>query len=170
MVGQPLTRDLSRPELRKLALELVEKPKLWEHLVHHDPEARIYEELIRNDHVAVWLICWSQDQDTGFHDHDLSSGALAVARGRVREERLGINGIAVDRTVGPSDAVDFSAADIHRVTHAGDGPAVTINAYSPPLWRMGAYEFKPTGELQRHSISYAEELRPIGEESHSVAA
>jgi hypothetical protein len=27
---------------------------------------------------------------------------------------------------------------------------------------MGAYECKPTGELQRHSISYAEELRPLG--------
>jgi hypothetical protein len=26
---------------------------------------------------------------------------------------------------------------------------------------MGAYEIKPTGELQRHSISYAEELRPV---------
>jgi hypothetical protein len=33
--------------------------------------------------------------------------------------------------------------------------------YSPSLWRMGAYEVKPTGELQRHSISYAEELRPL---------
>ena len=36
-----------------------------------------------------------------------------------------------------------------------------LNAYSPPLWRMGAYETTPTGELQRHSISYAEELRPL---------
>jgi len=26
---------------------------------------------------------------------------------------------------------------------------------------MGAYETTPTGELQRHSISYAEELRPL---------
>jgi hypothetical protein len=47
------------------------------------------------------------------------------------------------------------------VTHAGNTPAVTINAYSPPLWRMGAYEVKESGELQRHSISYAEELRPV---------
>jgi hypothetical protein len=26
---------------------------------------------------------------------------------------------------------------------------------------MGAYEFQPGGELRRHSISYAEELRPL---------
>jgi hypothetical protein len=32
-------------------------------------------------------------------------------------------------------AVDFAASDIHRVVHGGGGPAITINAYSPPLWR-----------------------------------
>jgi hypothetical protein len=28
---------------------------------------------------------------------------------------------------------------------------------------MGAYEIRPGGELRRHSISYAEELRPLAE-------
>ena len=59
------------------------------------------------------------------------------------------------------EALDFAAPDIHRVAHDGDGPAITVNAYSPALWRMGAYETTPSGELQRHSISYAEELRPL---------
>ena len=36
--------------------------------------------------------------------------------------------------------ITFTAADIHRVNHAGDGPAVSLHAYSPPLRRMGAYE------------------------------
>jgi hypothetical protein len=27
---------------------------------------------------------------------------------------------------------------------------------------MGAYETSPSGELRRHSISYEEELRPLG--------
>jgi hypothetical protein len=27
---------------------------------------------------------------------------------------------------------------------------------------MGAYEVGPAGELARHSVSYAEELRPLG--------
>jgi hypothetical protein len=57
--------------------------------------------------------------------------------------------------------VAFTAADIHRVQHVGDGPATTIHAYSPPLWRMGAYEVGDGGRLRRHSISYAEELRPL---------
>jgi len=168
MIHKPLRRKLVRAELHELVSGLASQPRFWEHFVRHDPEARVYEELLRDEHVAVWLICWMEDHDTGFHDHDTSNGALAVARGRVREERLGLNGSAVERELGPGEAIDFAAADIHRVTHAGGGPAVTINAYSPPLWRMGAYEVKSSGELQRHSISYAEELRPI--ENDSVAA
>jgi hypothetical protein len=38
---------------------------------------------------------------------------------------------------------------------------VTIHAYSPPLWRMGAYVIEPGGALRRESLSYAEELRPL---------
>lgn len=37
---------------------------------------------------------------------------------------------------------------------------MTIHAYSPPPWRRGAYEILPGGGLRRHSMSYAEELRP----------
>ena len=39
--------------------------------------------------------------------------------------------------------------------------AVSIHAYSPPLWRMGTYAVEPDGTLRRTSISYAEELRPV---------
>ncbi len=162
MIERPRGRDLTQIELRELALSISRRHELWDHLVHHDPDARVYEELCRDEHLAAWLICWSEDHDTGFHDHDTSAGALAVAGGRVREERLGIGGVGPDRVLGPGEAADFGPSDIHRVSHAGSGPAITIHVYSPPLWRMGAYEIKETGQLQRHSISYAEELRPVG--------
>ena len=45
--------------------------------------------------------------------------------------------------------------------HTGYEPAVTIHAYSPPLWRMGQYAVGPNGELHRTSVSYADELRPL---------
>ena len=161
MIRIPANRDLSQVELRALARDLVLRPDIWEDMVRHDPGARIYEQLLRDQHVEVWLICWMNDQDTGFHDHDVSAGALAVAWGRVREERLGLGGSVIERTLEAGESVDFAASDIHRVSHAGSRPAVTIHAYSPPLWRMGAYEVKSSGELKRHSVSYAEELRPI---------
>ena len=161
MINRPLNRDLERAELRELARDYAARPDLWRHLVRHDPEARIYEELHRDDHLGIWLICWMKDHDTGFHDHDISSGALAVVEGRVREERLGLKGMASNVLLRPGGSVDFGASDIHRVTHGGGGPAVTIHAYSPPLWRMGAYEIQDSGQLLRHSVSYAEELRPV---------
>jgi predicted metal-dependent enzyme (double-stranded beta helix superfamily) len=157
----PHTRDLDRPELIELVARLAAAPESWRDLVTHRPDARTYEQLHRDDHVAVWLICWMNDHDTGFHDHDLSAGALAVAAGAVQEERLVLGGPPVSRVLSTGQSLSFGASDIHRVSHAGAQPAVTLHAYSPPLWRMGAYEVAEGGTLQRHSLSYAEELRPL---------
>jgi predicted metal-dependent enzyme (double-stranded beta helix superfamily) len=157
--------ELSGPELLEVVRRLAAEPERWAHLVRHDRERRVYEELHRDDALAVWLICWMDDHDTGFHDHDLSSGAVAVIAGEVAEDRLVLGGEPATRTFARGEAFHFGAADIHRVRHAGGAPAVTIHAYSPPLWRMGAYEILSGGELRRHSLSYAEELRPFaGEE------
>ena len=161
MIRTPASRDLTRAELHRFARDLVLRPDLWQDLVRHDPEARIYQQLLRDQHVEVWLICWMNDHDTGFHDHDLSAGALTVVRGQIREERLVLGGAPASRTLRAGESLGFGASDIHRVSHAGSEPAVTLHAYSPPLWRMGAYEVTGDGTLQRHSLSYAEELRPL---------
>src|SRR3981189_1115289 len=91
-VPRPRGRDLSGPELQALVAELAARPELWIHFVKHDSTQRLYEELISDDHLTAWLICWMDDQDTGFHDHDLSAGAVAVVSGAVREQRLAIEG------------------------------------------------------------------------------
>jgi hypothetical protein len=77
-------------------------PETWAHLVEHDPERRRHELLLRDDHVAVWLICWMDDHDTGFHDHDLSAGAVGVVTGAVREDRLVLGGDTVSRILRPA--------------------------------------------------------------------
>jgi predicted metal-dependent enzyme (double-stranded beta helix superfamily) len=161
MPPRPQGRDLTRPELEAFVRELMAHPEAWAELVAHDREERRYELLARDEHVAAWLICWMEDHDTGFHDHDLSAGAVAVARGAVREDRLLLGGGTASRVARAGGVFSFAASDIHRVLHAGAEPAVTLHAYSPPLWRMGAYEVAQTGELRRHSVSYAEELRPL---------
>ena len=158
----PVTHDLDQAQLSALVADLAARPEAWRHLVSYRADARTYVELHRDDHVAVWLICWMNDHDTGYHDHDLSAGAVGVAAGAVCEERLAIGGEPEQRLAEAGDAFSFGAADIHRVSHAGEEPAVTIHAYSPPLWRMGAYEVLDSGVLRRWSLSYAEELRPIG--------
>jgi predicted metal-dependent enzyme (double-stranded beta helix superfamily) len=155
--------DLDADALTALVEGLAGRADIWRHLVTHRADARTYEQLHRDDHVAVWLICWMNDHDTGFHDHDLSAGALSVVRGAVREERLVLGGAPASRTLTAGESLAFAASDIHRVSHVGTEPAVTLHAYSPPLWRMGAYEVSHDGTLRRHSMSYAEELRPLDE-------
>jgi predicted metal-dependent enzyme (double-stranded beta helix superfamily) len=157
---RPHGRDLSGPELQAFVEELAERPELWIDRVKHDTEQRVYEELISDEHLTAWLICWMDDHDTGFHDHDVSAGAVAVVSGAVREERLAIDGPPRIRSIAVGESFHFSPSDIHRVRHAGADPAVTLHVYSPPLLRMGAYEIGEDGVLARHPQSYSEELRP----------
>lgn len=163
-IARPSGRDLGGEELLAVAGEIAARPELWQRLVHLDPDRRTYEQLLRDEHLDVWLLCWSRDHDTGFHDHDLSAGAVAVAAGAVREERL-VLGRPVDapiaRTVAAGSSFAFGASDIHRVLHAAGEPAVTIHAYSPPLVRMGSYLVEESGQLRRFAVSYEEELKAI---------
>src|SRR6478752_3051865 len=99
LIPYPPGRDLEQHELTALVTDLARRPALWRHLVSHDPSQRVYEQLWRDEHVTAWLICWMEDHDTGFHDHDLSAGAVAVAGGSVREDRLVLGGGRSSRTV-----------------------------------------------------------------------
>jgi predicted metal-dependent enzyme (double-stranded beta helix superfamily) len=159
-VPRPGGRDLSPEELESFVAELAERPELWIDFVKHEAAQRQYEELLSDEHLTAWLICWMDDHDTGFHDHDRSAGAVAVVRGAVREERLAIDGPPRERTFAVGDTFHFSRADIHRLRHAGSDPAVTLHVYSPPLERMGAYVVDDDGVLAPHPLSSAEELRP----------
>ena len=158
-VPRPRGRDLSGPELELFVNELADRPELWIDLVEHDRTQRVYRELLHDEHLTAWLICWMDQHDTGFHDHDVSAGALAVVSGAVREQRLAIDGPPVDRTFRAGGGFHFSASDIHRVRHAGEDPAVTLHVYSPPLVNMGSYVIAARGVLERHPVSYREELR-----------
>jgi hypothetical protein len=160
-VPRPRGRDLSGPELESFADEIAERPELWIDLVRHDHSQRLYEELLSDAHVTAWLICWMDDHDTGFHDHDVSAGAVAVLSGSVLEERLALGGTPARRVFGAGTSFHFASSDIHRVRHAGVDPAVTLHVYSPPLLRMGAYVIGEDGILARHTQSQREELRPL---------
>jgi predicted metal-dependent enzyme (double-stranded beta helix superfamily) len=163
MLSRPRGRDLTPAELEAYVRELADRPELWIDRVRHDTTQRVYEELLSDTHLTAWLICWMDEQDTGFHDHDVSGGAVAVVSGRVCEERLAIGAEPSSRTFAVGEAFYFTPADIHRVHHRGEDPAVTLHVYSPPLARMGAYSIDERGVLARHSIPSSEELRPLAD-------
>jgi hypothetical protein len=153
--------DLDRTELRELVSRIAADPAQWRSLVRHGTAERTFAQLTRDQHVDIWVISWTSGSDTGFHDHDLSRGAVAVVEGEVIEERLVVGGPPRELLHRTGDVFDFDASHVHRMRQVRDAPAVSIHAYSPPLWRMGTYAVGADGTLRRESISYAEELRPV---------
>ncbi len=160
-MNRDLDRDLDRAELRDLVSRIAAEPEQWRGLVRHGTPERHFEQLWRDDHVDVWVITWANGNDTGFHDHDVSRGAVAVVEGELIEERLVVGGPPRQLRRRLGETFDFDASHVHRMHQDSDAPAVSIHAYSPPLWRMGTYTTGEDGTLRRESISYAEELRPV---------
>jgi predicted metal-dependent enzyme (double-stranded beta helix superfamily) len=156
-----MANRLTIPELKGLVTGLAADPERWSALVRHDPAQRVFEPVLDLPEVEAWLICWMPGQDTGFHDHDVSSGAVTVISGSVVEERLHVGAETSSAVYGPGETFDFGPSDIHRVTHTGYAATVTLHAYSPRLRRMGAYAVTREGALQRHPLAYGEELRPL---------
>jgi Cysteine dioxygenase type I len=157
----PLDHDLGLAELRDLVDRIAADPEQWRPLVRSDTADRHFEQLWRDDHVDVWVISWASGNDTGFHDHDVSRGAVAVVEGELVEERLVLGGAPRVLRHRAGDTFDFDASHVHRMRQDAATPAVSVHAYSPPLWRMGTYAVESDGTLRRRSISYAEELRPV---------
>ncbi|MXG90627.1 cysteine dioxygenase [Nocardioides flavescens] len=158
--GVATDRDLTPDELARLAEHVAAHSEEWAHHVAFDSEERVYVSLLRDSHVDVWLLCWTPENDTGWHDHDVSSGAVSVVAGELVENNLTLADGARERRVGSGTTFSFGPDHIHRLNGAVAG-SVSVHAYSPPLWRMGQYRVDEDGTLKRVSLSYADELRPI---------
>jgi hypothetical protein len=164
--GAPLTldtlpgRDLDQEELLALASSIAANPDALAPHIAFDDEQRHYVSLHRDTHVDVWLLCWTPQNDTGWHDHDISSGAVAVTQGTLTEHNLAIGTPSIETEIHAGSAFSFGPDHIHRLT-GRDAGSVSVHAYSPPLWRMGQYTLGAGGQLRRKSVSYADELRPL---------
>ena len=153
-------RDLDKRELLELAASIAADPDSWREHVAFDDDNRHYVSLYRDAHVDVWVLCWTPRNDTGWHDHDVSSGAVAVAEGALVEHNLAVGVPSLATEVPAGQVFCFGPDHIHRLT-GRDAGSVSIHTYSPPLWRMGQYTVARNGILRRTSVSYADELRPL---------
>lgn len=143
------TRTLSVAQLQELVGRLAADEAVWAQHVRHDPDKRGASLLLRDDQVEVWVLSWLPGQDTGYHDHGGSAAAIRVTRGQIVEERLALAGPPRSHTLGEGDLGVVPALHIHRVHHAGDEPAVSIHAYSPPLGEVGVYSEDLNGLIER---------------------
>ena len=152
-------RVLERAELLEVVRAVAGRPALW---APHTPPAgrdRHYACLHRDAHFDLWAIFWMPENDTGWHDHDFSSGAVRVVRATLVEHALRIGGDHLERTYRAGSEFSFGQSHIHRLT-CREAASASIHAYSPPLWRLGQYGVSADGVLHRESVSYEDELRP----------
>src|SRR4029077_17557537 len=127
-------RNLDEPELEALVNELALQPERWQELVSFSDQERRFVSLYRDDHVDVWLLCWTPRNDTGWHDHDISAGGAGRgggARGGGRAPgRVGaaglmesiprIGGEAVSGSVPAGESFSFGPDHIHRLAGHGE--------------------------------------------------
>jgi predicted metal-dependent enzyme (double-stranded beta helix superfamily) len=157
----PRSGTLDPSGLLAVAEELAARADLWGDLVRHDDDRRVYVRIHRDDVVDAWLICWTGAQETGLHDHDVSSGAVRVVSGGLVEDRLvmGEPGV-VSATHAAGASFCFDASRIHDVRNGGRERSVSLHVYSPPLERMGYYEIAEDGCIARRNAPASEELPP----------
>ena len=153
-------RYLGKSELAEVVNRLAGRPQDWREHVEFGGGLRHYACLHRDEYVDIWLICWSAGNDTGWHDHDVSSGAVRVVTGTLAESNPRIGGVHARRLIGAGASFSFGPEHIHRL-EGTVAASVSLHAYSPPLWRLGQYTIEEDGLLRRVSVCYADELRPL---------
>jgi hypothetical protein len=151
---------LTPDALARLVERVAARPERWAQ--HADPHAteRTYAALHRDADVDVWAIFWLPENDTGWHDHDTSSGAVHVVEGALEEHALLLGAPERRKIHLAGSTFSFGPSHIHRLS-CSVARAVSIHAYSPPLWRLGQYSVDAERVLHRVSVSYADELRPL---------
>jgi predicted metal-dependent enzyme (double-stranded beta helix superfamily) len=156
----PTGRQLERTDLVRLVEQVAARTKLWSPHLDRTASGRTFASLHRDASVDVWAIFWLPENDTGWHDHDTSSGAVHVIEGALEEHALLVARPERRTRFAGGTSFSFGPSHIHRLTCA-EPRTVSIHAYSPPLWRLGQYTVDPEGALHRVSVSYADELRPL---------
>ena len=159
--ARPVTDEpLSLAALERLVARVADRPEVWEPHVDRAAPGRTYASLHRDARVDVWAILWRPGNDTGWHDHDVSSGAVWVVEGRLTEHELSLDAADRRRTYRCGEGFSFDPSRIHRLV-CESACAISIHAYSAPLWRLGQYTVDAAGALRRVSVTYADELRPL---------
>ena len=126
-------RELDKTELRALAASVAARPELWEEHVVSGTEERHYFSLHRDAHVDIWVLCWTPGDDTGWHDHDVSSGAVAVVRGALTEHNLAVDAPSLATDVPAGQVFSFGPDHIHRLTGKDAAVGVDPRVLTPAL-------------------------------------
>ena len=113
-------------------------------------ERRYARNLIYKDReFEIMIMCWNAGQRSSIHDHAGSLGGLKILEGELTESLFerAANGmikslISVDYAIDETRVEETSL--IHQISNlqAGNGTAVSLHIYIPPLIRMNIYSLE----------------------------
>jgi len=166
----PRTR-LSEATLAKLVLAVASRPQLFEDLVVDDPDTRWWMRLHEAENFDLRVLSWERDQETDWHDHSGASGAYTVTSGSLVEHygHAADNVALTTRHIGVGEVATFGPSHIHDVVYVDGAPAVSINAYSPPLSSLTFYDRTSFGFVAREVVP-EERRQPFEVRPTSLAA
>lgn len=129
----------SPTELRQLVEAVADRPDLWPDDVTRVEDGRSYRLVFRAETVEVWIISWEHDTSTEMHDHGGSVGAMGMIHGSLTETFV-VRGGVHRRVLRADYTTSFSSTYVHDVRNELKRPALSVQAYSPPLTQMTYYE------------------------------
>lgn len=131
---------LPASELLRLVRAIADDRVAWEPVLElPDGANRWWTRLHAEQRFDLWLLSWLPSHRTDLHDHGPSAAAFAVACGALLETRVDARGGSRTYLRRTGEATSLARGVIHDVNGAGDRPAVSIHAYSPPLREMNYY-------------------------------
>jgi hypothetical protein len=136
---RPTDRPWSPGSLRHLVEAIGGRPELWSAVEAPAAGSRTYQLAYRDDLVEVWFIAWPRDVSTEMHDHGGSAGAMSILDGALAEDRVVPGGVH-QRVLRSGHSTSFTATYIHDVRNQMPHPAISVNAYSPPIAQMTYYD------------------------------
>lgn len=103
--------------------------------------ARWDQRVIGDDEVEIWVISWPAGFRTELHDHGAAAGAFTVLSGALFEGVWDpIQARRDERHIEAGSAAAFAPGHVHDIANRGVTPALTVNAYSPPLEEAVYYD------------------------------
>jgi len=139
----------ARPDLWSPLVEFRDDTR-WTHLLDPAAAAEVLDPDLHGDLAGaqVWLLSWLPGQGTDLHDHGLSAGAFAVARGALTERIVAARPGRLLETIADLAAGRvrfFGPHYVHQVTNTGTEPAVSVHVYAPGLRWMNTYRVERDG-------------------------
>lgn len=97
----------------------------------------------------IMIMCWNAGQRSSIHDHAGSLGGIKILQGELTECLFGR---AANGMIKPLSSTDYAIEEnrveetslIHQISNlqAGNGRAVSVHIYIPPLIRMNVYSLE----------------------------